>query len=130
MVAKETPASANAAGNKSAANKTAANKSANKKPAAKQAAKAGSTEPDKKGFRPEPPPPIGYWDLPDSIRSNVPEIKYSVLVYANDPSDRFVLISGEGLKEGDVVSAGLKVKEIRRDGIIFKYRLYEFLVEK
>jgi hypothetical protein len=130
MVAKEMPAPANAAGNKPAGSNTAAIKSDQEKPAAKQAANAGSTEPEKKGFRPEPPPPIGYWDLPDAVRANVPEIKYSVLVYAKRQSDRFVLINGERLKEGDAVSPGLKVKKIRRDGIIFKYRLYEFLVEK
>jgi general secretion pathway protein B len=84
--------------------------------------------------RPEPHPeiprPIGYWELPDSIRANVPEIKFSVLVYATNPSDRFVLINGQRLLEGDTAGPGLVVKEIRRDGVIFSYRLYQFLVQK
>jgi general secretion pathway protein B len=84
--------------------------------------------------RPEPRPgiprPISYWELPDSIRANVPEIKFSVLVYATNPSDRFVLINGERLVEGDNAGPELVVKEIRRDGVIFSYRLYQFLVEK
>ena len=74
--------------------------------------------------------PISYWELPDSIRSSVPEIKFSVLVYAKDPADRFVLINGERLGEGDTAQPGLVVKEIRLDGVVFTYRLYQFLVER
>ena len=76
------------------------------------------------------PTPITYWELPDSIRANVPEIKFSVLVYAKQEEDRFVLINGQRLAEGDAVQPGLLVHEIRRDGVIFSYRLYQFLVER
>ncbi len=81
-------------------------------------------------FSPGEPAPVGYWDLPDAVRAEVPEIKFSVLVYATDPADRFVLISGQRLGEGDSARPGLVVKEIRRDGVIFTYRLYQFLVER
>jgi len=81
-------------------------------------------------FHPGEPEPIGYWELPDSIRSDVPEIKFSVLVYAANPSDRFVLVNGQRLGEGDSLKPGLVVKEIRRDGVVFSYRLYQFLVER
>ena len=79
---------------------------------------------------PREPAPITYWELPDSIRADVPEIKYTVLVYNKNPAERFVLINGERLAEGDSPLPGLKVKEIRRDGVIFSYRLYQFLVER
>lgn len=81
-------------------------------------------------YHPGEPAPISYWELPDSIRSSVPEIKFSVLVYAAKPADRFVLINGQRLGEGDTAQPGLVVKEIRRDGVVFNYRLYQFLVEK
>ena len=76
------------------------------------------------------PAPISYWELPDAIRADVAEIKFSVLVYAKNPADRFVLINGQRLTEGDSPQDGLVVKEIRRDGVIFSYRLYQFLVER
>jgi general secretion pathway protein B len=76
------------------------------------------------------PAPISYWELPDSIRAEVPAIKFSVLVYATKPADRFVLINGQRLGEGDSSQPGLVVEEIRRDGVIFSYRLYRFLVER
>ena len=80
--------------------------------------------------RPREPAPISYWELPDAIRADLPEIKFSVLVYAKSPADRFVLINGQRLVEGDSPQAGLVVKEIRRDGVVFSYRLYQFLVER
>ena len=79
---------------------------------------------------PQKPAPIGYWDLPDVVRADVPEIKFSVLVYANNPAERFVLINGQRLVEGDSSEPGLVVKEIRLDGVVFSYRLYQFLVER
>ena len=81
-------------------------------------------------FKPHEPAPIGYWELPDAVRADVPEIKFSVLVYATDPANRFVLINGQRLGEGDSSQPGLVVEEIRLDGVIFSYRLYRFLVEK
>lgn len=88
---------------------------------------SGSAKPDSRSREPQP---IGYWELPDSIRANVPPIKYSVLVYDRNPAARFVLIDGERLTEGDSYQPGLMVKEIRRDGVIFSYRRYQFLVER
>jgi len=76
------------------------------------------------------PQPIGYWELPDSVRADVPVMKFSVLVYAGEPADRFVLINGERLAEGDSIQQGLVVEEIRRDGVVFSYRLYQFLVDR
>jgi len=81
-------------------------------------------------YRPQEPAPISYWELPDAIREEVPEIKFSVLVYAIDPADRFVLVNGQRLVEGDSLLSGPVVKEIRRDGVIFSHRLYQFLVER
>jgi len=80
--------------------------------------------------RPLEPEPITYWELPDAIRADVAEIKFSVLVYAKQPEDRFVLINGQRLIEGDSVQPGLVIEEIQRDGVTFSYRLYRFLVER
>jgi general secretion pathway protein B len=82
------------------------------------------------GVRVKQPQPISYWELPDAIRAEVPEIKFSVLVYANEPADRFVLVNGQRLVEGDSYGQGLVVEEIRRDGVVFSYLLYRFLVER
>ncbi len=90
--------------------------------------KSNASDQDK--YRPQKPAPISYWELPDNVRADVPEIKFSVLVYATNPADRFVLINGERLNEGDSTQPGLVVEEIRLDGVVFSYRLYQFLIEK
>lgn len=76
------------------------------------------------------PAPIDYWELPDAVRAGVSEIHFSVLVYNKDPAQRFVLIDGQRLAEGDEAQPGVRVEEIRRDGVIFRYRLYNFLVSR
>jgi len=99
-------------------------------PTSKPATTNKTAEAESERYHPGEPAPIGYWELPDSIRAEVPEIKFSVLVYAADPADRFVLINGQRLGEGDSAQPGLEVKEIRREGVVFSYRLYQFLVER
>ena len=96
------------------------------KPAAKPEIKPINSE---KKFSPQLPEPISYWELPDAIRESLPEIKYSVLVYAKKTVDRFVLIDGQRYGHWDKLPSGAILKEIRRDGVVFKYRKYEFLIE-
>lgn len=91
---------------------------------------AGTAVDNRKNARDHELSPIGYWELPDAVRAEVPEIKFSVLVYASRPADRFVLINGQRLAEGDMVQPGLEVKEIRREGVVFSYRLYQFLIQR
>lgn len=93
----------------------------------------GADDPVKKAekpYQPDAPGLLGYWDLPDSVRADVPEVTFSVLVYDKNPENRFVLINGERLTEGDAHQPGMVVEEIRRDGVVFSYRLYRFLIEK
>lgn len=73
--------------------------------------------------------PISYWELPQGVRDNLPEIKISVLVYAERPDDRFLLTNGQRVAEKDELQSGLVLDEIRRDGAIFVYRNYRFLVK-
>jgi hypothetical protein len=115
-----------------AAKVAAALAAAQQKPAAaepageKKPGKATGSEP----FEPPAPAPISYWELPDAVRAEVPEIKFTVLVYARRPQDRFVLIDGQRLAEGDSLPSGPKIVEIRLDGVVFSYRLYRFLVKR
>lgn len=73
--------------------------------------------------------PISYWELPQGIRDNLPELRITVLVYAELPQDRFVLIGGQRLVEKEQYQEGLVLDEIRREGAVFLYRNYRFLVE-
>jgi hypothetical protein len=59
----------------------------------------------------------------------MPELHITVLVYAENPQDRFLLINGERLREKEEVSEGLVLEEILRDHAIFSYRNYRFQVK-
>jgi len=88
-----------------------------------------SAEPDQSILEPHIAEPISYWELPQGVRDNLPEIKISVLVYADKPDDRFLLTNGQRMAEKDELQNGLVLDEIRRDGAIFLYRKYRFLVK-
>lgn len=79
--------------------------------------------------KPPDPGPISYWEVPQNVRDGMPEFNISVMVYAENPADRFMLLNGQRLVEKDSVS-GVELEEIRRDGAIFRYRNYRFLVRK
>jgi general secretion pathway protein B len=81
------------------------------------------------GLTPHIAEPISYWELPQGVRDTMPEIRITVLVFAEEPGDRFLLSNGQRLVEKDEVESGLVLDEIRRDGAIFKYRKYRFLVK-
>jgi general secretion pathway protein B len=70
--------------------------------------------------------PISYWQIPQSLRESMPEMRITVLVYSENPQDRFLLINGKRVREKDEVSDGLVVEEIQRDRAIFTYRDYRF----
>ncbi|MDT8319433.1 MAG: general secretion pathway protein GspB [Xanthomonadales bacterium] len=72
--------------------------------------------------------PISYWELPQGMRDSLPEFRITVLVFAKQPEDRFLLINGQRLVEQEELSDGVKLDEIRRDGAVFLYRNYRFLV--
>jgi general secretion pathway protein B len=73
--------------------------------------------------------PISYWELPQGIRDSLPDLRITVLVYAESPENRFVLVGGQRLAEKDPYQEGVVLEEIRREGAVFLYRNYRFLVE-
>lgn len=73
--------------------------------------------------------PISYWELPQGVRDTLPEIKISVLVYAEEPADRFLLVNGIRLGEKEALGDGVELEEIRREGAVFLYRKYRFLMK-
>jgi len=73
--------------------------------------------------------PISFWQMPQSLRDGMPEFKISVLVYAENPQDRFLLINGQRLLEKEELDSGVVLDEIRPDRAVFRYRKYKFFVK-
>jgi general secretion pathway protein B len=89
---------------------------------------AGTANPASAGDELEPymTEPISYWQLPQSVRDSLGELRVSVLVYAENPQDRFLLVNGQRLREQESLDDGLLLLEIQRDRAIFSYRDYRF----
>ncbi len=66
-------------------------------------------------------------DLPLDVQLQIPKMSFSVFVYSKKPADRMVIIDGRTTREGQEVSAGLKLEEITQDGAIFSYKGRRFL---
>lgn len=77
----------------------------------------------------EEPAVMSYWQLPQTWRSEMPEFRLTVLVYAENPEDRFVLLNGERFREGDEIEGGVVLEEIRQRGAVFSYRSRQFMVK-
>lgn len=65
-------------------------------------------------------------DLPPDVRRGIPEMSFTVHLYSAKPAERMVSINGKMMKEGQEVTAGLKLLEITADGMVFSYQGYTF----
>jgi general secretion pathway protein B len=98
---------------------------------------AAGKEPESTAARPRDRSPaeteggnvISYWELPASVRNQLPPLGVSVLVYSEVPDDRFALVDGRRLGQGDDAGSGVRVMMIRRDGVVFRHGAYRFLVK-
>ncbi len=64
--------------------------------------------------------------LAPQIRDALPNLSVSMLVYSKKPEDRWIHINGSKKREGEEISAGLKLEEITPDGAIFIYKGHRF----
>lgn len=65
-------------------------------------------------------------ELPLSVQHDLPKMTISGHIYSNEPGFRIVNINGQILREGEVISEGLKLEEITSTGIILSYKGYRF----
>ncbi len=72
---------------------------------------------------------VRAWELPLSIRRNMPELKLTIHVYSADEAQRFVLVNGERFVVGDQLAQGAQLVDIRREGAVVDFRDYRFLLE-
>lgn len=67
-------------------------------------------------------------ELPISIQQELPDFRISMALYSDDPDSRVAKINGKTLKEGQFLEEGLKLEEIKPDGLVFNYRNYSFQI--
>jgi hypothetical protein len=64
------------------------------------------------------------------VREQIMELRISVMVFAERAADRFILMNGRRWVEGDEPQQGLRVEEIRREGVVFSFQRYRFLLSR
>ena len=65
-------------------------------------------------------------ELPADVRNSLPELKMSIHLYNAEPQARFAKINDRTLHEGESLVEGLKVEQIRPDGVVFGYQGLRF----
>lgn len=68
--------------------------------------------------------------LPATMRDALPPLKLSMHVYTEAIGNRFVLIDGRRYGEGEKLSSGLLLSEIRRDGTVLEFNGTRFLLRR
>ena len=65
---------------------------------------------------------IEFYELPDSIKNELPAIIISAHIYSSNPKQRSIVINNNFMEEGEYVLDGLILYEITSDGAIFAYQ--------
>ena len=58
------------------------------------------------------------WEMPLSFQDNIPNLNFELHIYSEDLSERTIIINDRRMKEGQLISAGLTLKEITQTGVI------------
>jgi general secretion pathway protein B len=67
--------------------------------------------------------------LPQTIQSELPQLKIFGHVYSNSPDTRLININGDIYREGDTVVKNLKVVEITETAVVLNYNGTRFLIK-
>jgi len=70
----------------------------------------------------EPAPIIDFYELPESIKHDLPAIIITAHVYSSNPAQRSIVINNHFMEQGEYVLDGLILYEITPDGAIFNYQ--------
>ena len=65
-------------------------------------------------------------DLPEEIRRTLPSVAVSGSTYSNDRASRMLMINGQIFHEGDVVSNGLVLQQIKPRGAVFSFKGFRY----
>ena len=64
---------------------------------------------------------VDVHDLPPHIQARIPAMLFSAHVYSSNPQQRSVVINGNFMEQGDMLTPRLRLDEITSDGVVFDY---------
>ena len=69
-------------------------------------------------------PPVRISALPASVQRQIPDMKFSSHIFADDADLRMVAINDSVMRKGDRIAGDVVLKEITEDGVIVTFRHY------
>jgi len=69
-------------------------------------------------------------ELSAAVAAGMPRLNLDLLVYSEEPKQRFVMINGQRLREGDSSRDGMLVERIESGGAVINYRGSRFLLTR
>jgi general secretion pathway protein B len=67
-------------------------------------------------------------ELPLSVQKSLPAFSITAHLFSPDPTSRMAKVNGKMMREGQELSAGLKLDEITADGVVFSYQNHRFRI--
>ena len=58
--------------------------------------------------------------MPPPQRAQLPPLKLSVHVFAEDAERRFAIVDGQRVQEGDALTGAIRVRQIQADGVLLE----------
>ncbi len=109
--------------------RTARPEPANESASAGESAQSGTATEPQQPLHSDVAEYVRVWELPLSVRRNLPDLDLTIHVFSPRENERFVLVNGERYIAGDVLGQGVQLVDIRREGAIVDFRSHRFLLE-
>lgn len=78
----------------------------------------------------EPPSPLPLVkNLPENLRSQLPQFHFAGHTYSEDPAQRMIIINNTISREGDKIDLNTRLVEITWEGVVIDYKGIKFRVD-
>ncbi len=71
---------------------------------------------------------ISFNDLPPELRAELPALRPTGYMHADDANERLIAINDRLVRVGDEVAPGLRVQALTPTAVVFSYKGYRFRV--
>jgi general secretion pathway protein B len=73
-------------------------------------------------------PVLGFADLPDHIRRELPQLVIGGAMYSQTPANRMLILNGQVFHEGDKIAGELVLEQIKLKSAVLAYKGYRYSI--
>jgi len=71
---------------------------------------------------PTRPPPLALASLPAELKSSWPALAISGAIYSDSPANRFIMVAGQVVREGEAAAPGVVVERIGPRSAVMRWK--------